>query len=637
VKPGPTRLFVALAFAAGLVSCTDEPTTPTSGTATTKNRTPPTPEPPGSAKLRGRIVDDFGVALAGVVVHVMAADTQLLVTGPPRVDENVRSRITATTDAGGVFLLEPPDGGTLVIVARHPHFAPRVLRVASKPGQATANRDLGDLTLVSCPGLLVEVRGDSDIPLAGARVGLEPDLTDAALPPITRERSTVTDTSGIATFYGITPGPWTVTVTAEGRATTLLAHAQLGSPESSPRAMVGLPPGRTLTGRLTGSAGEPVPGALIRATGITRSADPTQPRHPPMETQTDAEGAFRLTGLIPGVQQILVPSDSHGCLRRDGVDPDAGTLNLRLPRGFELRGRVLYGRTKRPFAGAVVTARGTSGWPSFRDGPPHRPRATTDEDGKFHFRGLPGGILTLLATSKGLSPAVSGPLEPTAPGGVQSVPSTVTLLLEEGFRVTGQILSPTGLPLEDAVIRAALQPSEDSTIPGLSTRRTSPVPVRSRVGGRFEVAGLHPGRYRLEVSAPGLPVIRTAIFSARANAQLEIGALRLAHGGTVSGTAFDAAGRPAAFAAVQLRPETGRDAPAATGPDLARRTAHTVRTDASGQFRLPPVASGSYRMFYDYPDRETPRAAAETRAATGVTVRAENHAHQRQDLRPRVR
>ncbi len=628
MKPGPARLFVALAFAAGLVSCTDEPTTPTSGTATSKNRTPPTPEPPGSSKLRGRIVDDLGVALAGVVVRVMAANTQLLVTGPPRVGENVRKRITTTTDAGGVFLLQPlqpPDGGTLVIVARHPHFAPRVLRVASKPGQATANRDLGDLTLVSCPGLLVEVRGDSDIPLAGARVGLEPDLTDAALPPITRERSNVTDTSGIATFYGITPGPWTVTVTAQGRATTLLAHAQLESPESSPRAMVRLPPGRTLTGRLTGPAGEPVPGALVRATGITRSADPTQPRHPPMETQTDAEGAFRLTGLIPGVQQILVLSDSHGGLRRDGVDPDAGTLNLRLPRGFELRGRVLYGRTKRPFAGAVVTARGTSGWPSFRDGRPHRPQATTDEDGKFHFRGLPEGILTLLATSEGLSPAVSGPLEPTAPGGVQSVPATVTLLLEEGFRVTGQILSPTGLPLEHAVIRAALQPSEDSTIPGLSTRRTSPAPVRSRVGGRFEVAGLHPGRYRLEVSAPGLPVLRTALFSARANAQLEIGALRLAHGGTVSGTAFDAAGRPAAFAAVHLRPETGR------------RTAHTVRTDASGRFRLPPVASGSYRMFYDYPDRETPRATAETRAATGVTVRVENHANQRQDLRPRVR
>lgn len=206
VKPGPTRLFVALAFAAGLVSCTDEPTTPTSGTATSKNRTPPTPEPPGSSKLRGRIVDDLGVALAGVVVHVMAANTQLLVTGPPREDENVGKRITATTDAGGVFLLEPPDGGTLVIVARHPHFAPRVLRVDSKPGQATANRDLGDLTLVSCPGLLVEVRGDSDIPLAGAGVGLEPDLADAALPPITRERSAVTDTSGIATFYGITPG-----------------------------------------------------------------------------------------------------------------------------------------------------------------------------------------------------------------------------------------------------------------------------------------------------------------------------------------------------------------------------------------------------------------------------------------------
>jgi hypothetical protein len=229
--------------------------------------------------------------------------------------------------------------------------------------------------------------------------------------------------------------------------------------------------------------------------------------------------------------------------------------------------------------------------------------------------------VTLTASSQDLT--ATGTSQPLIAGANNP---EVILLLEEGFRVTGQVLSPTGLPLPDAAV--AVVPHAPSARSGETARPS----VQSRVGGRFALEGLHPGRYRLRVRAAGLPPTSSPPFDAVPGKSLELGPIRLKSGRVVAGIAWDAEGRPAAQATVYLRPADRADG-------LPHHTAHT---DSSGRFRFPAVAAGSYRMSYDYPDRQTPAQAAATRAATSVTVAlraapASGPADHAQDLRPRVR
>lgn len=581
------------------------------------------------ARLRGRIVDDLGEPLAEVLVQTTPVNTDDLRNPTTSAADAAEAADAATretvTDASGRFELAPLAANRgprlwrrlgaqpwfdCVVVAHHPLFAPRILSdVHAVPG---ATIDLGDITLPSCAGLLVEVVHDSGLPVRDARVEIRPTVEHARLPAAARaarHRRAQTDAKGIATFYGVEPGAWILEIRSTGRVTTA-HHRQPASPEVAPRTIVTVLSGQVLAGRVLDADDAPVESAWIHCRPAAESAQ----SGPSLETRTAGDGGFRIEGLADGLQRVTVASPNRGTTTLEAVDPSRGPQVFRLPRGQEIRGRVVHGRTRRPVVGAAVHATVDSGWPILRGGQLHRPSTTTDGDGNFVFSGLPPGIVTLTASSKGFCPETLGPLPPpTTPSRRESV----VLTLDEGARVIGQILSPSaGLPLQDAVIHTLRLPNR----PAKPTARTG-------AGGRFELKGLPPGRYRLVVESAGLPPFWTEDFAAERNGRIELGALRLQRGGSIHGRALTKSGDPAVGATVHLIRRG--DIPPALG-------GLRMKSDHHGHFRAPVVAPGEYRMFYDYPDKE-PRAAAECRRATRVRVRIEAGKDPQQDLRPRIR
>lgn len=577
--------------------------------------------------ITGRIVDQLGTALGGVQVAAESDTGSWRLASPHALAGRRGTRPPDprdSTDGDGRFRLVVRDRDAVAIVVRHPHFAPKVIaRALTTTGGR--NHDLGDVILPSTAGLLVEVRGEaSGLPIQGARVRLTRTLTVADLPGFAEEtasKSADTDAEGIATFYGVQAGTCTVRVEAQGRATREIVHHQPTAPAQPPRAVVSLSRGMALVGRVLTADGKGVDGALVACTPANSAGSPAGGR---LTTRTRSDGQFQLEGLSLGRHRIEVESSTHGRATRDGWDRSEGFLTIRLPRGLEVHGRVLSARDRRPIAGAMVTLEVASGWPVLRDGKIYRPTARTNGAGIFRFRGIPPGIIRLTASSEGLCPAQLGPIKPNG--------ESLTFMLKAGFTITGKVLSPAGLPLRDAVIQTAYNDQNTLALPGLADRVVAgrrPLPtVKSAPGGRFQVSGLTPGRYRLVIRSEGLPPVLSDPFTAVAGQQQDLGTIPLLRGGSIRGRAWEAAGKPASGATVYLHPN--ENLPFAIAGSK-------VRCDVLGFFRLPIVAPGTYRMFYDYPDKDSPRTAAARRAATGMEIRVLDQQVLRQDLTPRVR
>ncbi len=155
-------------------------------------------------------------------------------------------------------------------------------------------------------------------------------------------------------------------------------------------------------------------------------------------------------------------------------------------------------------------------------------RSTTDSAGVMILAGLPAAAAIRLT---GIDPRLARAASlDRIPVGTESIRRTPRLRLELGSTVRGKLRGPTGKPLPSARVRV-----------GRSATWGELVEVRTDRSGRFLVAGVSPGAYRLSFTVPNrtgtmlgaFPMEVTVRESAR---EIDLGTVVAMPAGRVAGT-----------------------------------------------------------------------------------------------------
>ncbi|HEX9793375.1 MAG TPA: carboxypeptidase-like regulatory domain-containing protein [Planctomycetota bacterium] len=205
------------------------------------------------------------------------------------------------------------------------------------------------------------------------------DALDAAeaMPAPDASRTVRADDLGRFRIADLRPGRYLVALRGANGVPELPVEVELHAGEAYTDLELDGPGVRSLGGVVLDPLGAPAAGAIVWV--FAEDEDPALSR----ETRSDAAGRFRFEGLRAVPHNLGVQPDPdagpqvYAALRSNGVLPGAEELELRLPVGEDLTGRVVDDRSM-PVAGADVVARLDGRW-----GVAH---ARTDAQGRFRLR-----------------------------------------------------------------------------------------------------------------------------------------------------------------------------------------------------------------------------------------------------------
>jgi RNA polymerase sigma factor (sigma-70 family) len=416
-------------------------------------------------------------------------------------------------------------------------------------------------------------------PVAGATVKvyrqpsvLRPD--EAAEPSAPQQ--VLTGPDGLFGLSGLRPGYHNLIASAPGFAVGGRMSVDMAAPGPPPWIEIVLRAGGVvLAGRVLDAGGGPIPGATVRVDSTGQPPGEARGNAPWINGHTittDGEGSYQVR---------LAPSDYNIYVRASGYAPawfSVGlradqTRDVRLEPGGSVSGRVVTVGDGQPVAGAEVFSipvDGVAEQPAARRR--GRTKTTADPHGRFDLGPLLPGPYTLIARQTGLIGETPGPVQ-IQPGGASA---SVEIAVGTGLTVEGTVHAD-GRPVAEAFVRLRAQDLLRSTI------RDGIPQARTDGAGRFRLAGVLPGDYRLEV--PGADrwgtrggggwgpfeaplVVRRSLTSA----------VELPRATRVTGVVLTAAGRPAARAIVESPPHD------------------RARADASGRFLFEGLAPGQLRL-----------------------------------------
>jgi hypothetical protein len=321
-------------------------------------------------------------------------------------------------------------------------------------------------------------------------------------------------------------------------------------------------------------------GAPIRRAQVRVSAPDAQDTR---ITTTDAQGRFELKELVGGHYTVTASKGGFVTLqygqRRPGergtpVDLPAGqTLEkvaIGLPRGSVIAGRIVdeFGE---PLTGAQVAVLRYAYVNGVRQLRPAGQGNRTDDQGAFRIFGLPPGDYYVTATLReDRGPrqmldddAPSSGYAPTYYPGTTSAADAQRVTVNLGEEVNGVAFGLTLAPLA-RVSGRVIGPAGQAPVgpimamPDDALRLTGAGGVRTgqlRADGSFEIAGLAPGRYVLQVGRGRRPtndlVGRTTVMVAGAN--VDGISIALTTPAVATGRVEADSGAPPAFRAAQVR------------------------------------------------------------------------------------
>ena len=422
----------------------------------------------------------------------------------------------------------------------------------------------------------------------------------ASAPSAAEPARLVTDLAGRFELHGMASGAITWRVRARGYREVTVPGLELPPAEHAAGRPIDLgtlllAPDRPFQGRVTDPGGEAVAGARV-AFEILRPPGDFEHREI-QESFTGSDGSFALEGLPEGARLDLeISHETHQPRRLAGIRDDRPEpLEIVLEPGLSLAGEVVD-EAEAPVADVevqLVRVEAAGLW----DRPVARARATTDEEGRFRFSGLEPGETAVRARAP---EGYALPLELDLRAG-QAHPE-IRIELRRGASLEGRVLDPDGLGVETAAVRIDLER------PGI----VEPAALdRDGLGadasesftdgaGRFRLAGLRPGLYRLSALHPDFRTAMQQIELAgdgptevelRFREHRDKEALRL------TGRVVDVSGSPVAGAAVRGIPLFG---------DVGTEV---VASRADGSFELTAPRAGDYTIEARHPDFAVDRSA----------------------------
>ncbi|MCB9915705.1 MAG: carboxypeptidase regulatory-like domain-containing protein [Planctomycetes bacterium] len=578
------------------------------------------------ATVAGRVVDAAGAPLMGVELTLLNDAA------------NVWPLPKETTDAEGAFAFHGVAwGGDVRLTAERADWLPATLEL----GKLSQGQQRVGLELVLRRGetLTGLVRWPDGTPAADAWVQVEQER-EGELPfrfgPDGENVRTAAD--GTFAVGGLELKPCTVRASArsvsesdkrraaeaaaEGeevrvrrRGSTYVVKVDGVVPGATDLVLV-LEAGDVLNGRAVDDRGEGLTRFVISAEPLESVQDELEPNDAFHRPVLSLDGSFAVDGLRDGAWRVRALSDDHEASEWVEVrSPGAGEVELVLPRmasvagvvrapgGAEISGASVFVEDAANEEHVVRVRQGQWG-----------EKATSGRDGRFEASELAPGRKAVFAAADGYAqgPEVYVELQPG-----QALEG-LALTLRRGARLTGEVNAAAG-PIAK---RSVMLQGQD----GLSYYET----VETDARGRFELDGLNPGRYRLELRAPsgeqagevgGLGMVwfdggrgeGAAVQNAVQYADLsEGGHVHVVLGSppsdplTVAGR-ITRGGAPVADCAVQCR---------ATDGDESNRA--SAVSDAEGRYELTVSGAGRYEFVVG----SRPDQVREVRdlAASGATV-----------------
>jgi protocatechuate 3,4-dioxygenase beta subunit len=624
----------------------------------------------GGATVRGRVLEGWSLQpLAGV--EVVAVTT---LPNFERLESRFRGammglwkpdpsppRVLGTTLSGadGTFELRGLPTGRVFLDGKSDRYYVRTPANVRLAGNQT--HDGVELLCFAGGRVRGRVLGPEGAPVAGATVSLRPG-PNAFLGQITsrnyRWLESATDAEGYYDLRGVPEGHGYSVSAIGGQMALVEAHGisvRIG--ETTNVDLQGLA-GATLLGRVVDGHGAGVTGADVAMVymDISRVLFSTDGRGEPV--RTSAEGNFVLTHVAPGLVALMGAKDGTAPSRIEQLQVvDGGrydNLVLELGEGSKLSGIVVDG-SDAPVADALIEV-----VPMERPTDPDvvkmvlKLREVTTRsasDGRFTLQGISGERLFVQASKPGYVTRVQFGVQPD---------KELRLKLEHGATVRGKVVATTGEPLTRFRVEARsrevradgeVEPEGEQervrrSMEGFAAGRRNPREASMRLpegrkisqrrpgdewqemqstDGRFELAGLPPGKIRVRVRADGwLDPKEHEVTLAAAQVSDEL-LFELAPGAVVRGIVIDgASNRPVPEAQVTAYRETEQRGGRSFGPlrfsgdpedfDFlglsSMRGRRSVLTDGQGRFVTTGLDFGKYRFTARHPDRAKASATA---------------------------
>lgn len=549
--------------------------------------------------ISGRVVDAEATPIEGATV---------------RVGNGWGRQNRAETDKEGRFELGGLDRGTLEVNVQGRGFL-----VSSFE---TEGGDLGDIVLEVAPRLIGVVIGPDGYPVAGARVSANA-LSEAELfadsddeerggrrgrgggrggrgrggwGPDSRA-SAWSDAEGVfALELPAYDRTWRVRASAKGFLDSEAAEFHVTRDTEGLRLTLGL--AGEIVGRVTGVGGEPIAGAEVRLEPY-RDEDEDGPGgrgrrgggggfgfgRGGTATRSEADGSYRLTGIMPGSYRIRASARTYANFTSDGMDLPEGaqrTFDIRLEAEKRLRG-IVVDPSGQPIPDARIRVAGAlSGMKRGSSGPA----------GRFEIGGLAGDVLRLDVNHDDFSQARLDEVFADA--------GELVVTLEPTYTVAGVVIdSVSGLPVERARIRVDRATTGEGEDGERRFGRRGGRPRRTDADGRFSVPGIEAGEWTVTVEADDYLAFTSDVL-AIPEARVDALELLVVPGGRVNGVVRDTNGRPVANARVIARLATESGETVERGRGGTRVRPKTGRTDDEGRFEVGGLDTGKYTLSIDH-------------------------------------
>ena len=373
-----------------------------------------------------------------------------------------------------------------------------------------------------------------------------------------------------------------------------------------------MPPGAIVSGSVTGPGGKPLSGVCVNllapAAAAGASSDSVAAELYYFSSYgaiaATRNGAYRLRNITPGryLAQFYTAQDrfstcgnrgnygwqwfrrkpAFGQAQEISAGPGKTTgISAALATGGTITGRITS-RSGQPVRNVCVLVTGANGLTDYS--PVQFPTPVSGASGRYRVRDLPAGRYSL--TFSPSCDAVQGYL-PTA------YRNGATVGVRTGKVTAGvdAVLRPAGSGSLAGLVRSAVtgKPVADWCV---AASQSNPLLVGygfTNAQGRYRIAGLVPGRYRVQIfpCGPGTsslaPQQRAGVLvSSHTTASVNA---RLRAGGRVTGTITSGApAAPAPGVCVEATPVTGAGQPA------------VAVTNAAGSYTLSGLAAGRYRL-----------------------------------------
>jgi len=489
------------------------------------------------ARISGTVVDERSRPIAGVSVtpRAMGGGDALWTPGL------LRTVHAGITGPNGRFLLRTSDEDSVQLDATKAGQPPaRSAALHVVPGARVAG-----VTITMPQGIVLRGRvtgstGSDVKPLPGARVSVAGDLVR---------------TKDDGTFaMRLLEGNYDVGVAAAGYAPRSV-RAQV-SADSRPLE-IALEPGVAVSGRVT-RGGEPVEGVNVYSIGA--SGEPVQ---------TAGDGSFRIDDLARGETRLAFRKPSDFIQTTRTVTAPASGVNVELPAGSRVSGRVIDKATGRPVtafdAGLSISRPGAA---IMLAAPVMR--SFTSDDGAFAIDGVPAATHILAVTAPGYVMARVPNVTVESGKNVEGV----EVALDAGVRVHGHVTGTDGAPLGGVLVRV------DPALATHGAAMNDPYALTDP-DGEYVLDNLDPGDTVLAFSRTGLLTARKNATLSGTSAQIDA---QLSSGVSITGVVLLEGGAAVANAQVQARSAADAGAVRATP------------TDDGGAFTIATVAPGHYEI-----------------------------------------